>query len=304
MAFFRRRTPGLSRTGGKSIPDGLWMKCAGCGQTLYKNEVEEKHQVCPSCGHHYRVSARQRITIHFDPESFEETHTTLSAADPLGFSVGSESYAQRVERARAQSGMNEALLTGFARLQGFRVAVGAMDSSFIMASMGAALGEKFCRLAQDAIRERLPLVVFAASGGARMQEGILALMQMAKTAGAVRALNEAGIPYIVVLTDPTSGGVYASFASLGDVILAEPKAYIGFAGARLIEGALKVKLPDGFQTAEYQYENGHIDRIVPRGELREVLGKLVRYLHPAPDVCPLELPATEEKPEEAGAATV
>lgn len=301
MAFFRRRTPGLSRTGEKSIPDGLWMKCVSCGQTLYKSEVEEKLQVCPSCGHHYRVSARRRIEMHFDAASFEETHTTLSAADPLSFSVGDESYAQRVQRARTQSDLNEALLTGFARINGFRVAVGAMDSTFIMASMGAALGEKFCRLAHDAIRERVPMIVFAASGGARMQEGILALMQMAKTSGAVRSLNEAAIPFVVVLTDPTSGGVYASFASLGDIIIAEPKAYIGFAGARLIEGALKVKLPDGFQTAEYQYENGHIDRIVPRGELREVLGKLVRYLHPAPDVCPLDLPEAAEEPAEANA---
>jgi acetyl-CoA carboxylase beta subunit len=176
-----------------------------------------------------------------------------------------------------------------ARLDGLRVAVGAMDSQFIMASMGSALGEKFSRLCDDAIRELTPVIVFAASGGARMQEGILALMQMAKTSGAVLRLNQAGIPYIVVLTDPTSGGVYASFASLGDIILAEPKAYVGFAGARLIEGALKVKLPSGFQTSEYQFENGHIDQIVKREDLRDVMSKLVRFLHPAPDTCPLVL---------------
>lgn len=287
MAFFRRRTGPFSRTGEKSIPDGLWMKCTGCGQTLYKSEVEQRGQVCPQCGHHYRVGARQRVAIHFDPDSFQETHLGLTAADPLSFSVGEESYAQRVTRAREQAGLDEALLTGFARLDGLRVAVGVMDSRFIMASMGSALGEKFCRLVEDAIRERLPLIVFAASGGARMQEGILALMQMAKTAGAVKQLNDTGTPYIVVLTDPTSGGVYASFASLGDIILAEPKAYVGFAGARLIEGALKVKLPEGFQSSEYQYENGHVDQIVKREELSAVLSKLVRYLHPAPDSCPL-----------------
>lgn len=287
MAFFRRRTASFTRTGDKSIPDGLWMKCAGCGQTLYKSEVEQRGQVCPQCGHHYRVGARHRIEIHFDKDSFQETHIGLTAADPLTFSVGSESYAQRVERAREQAGLNEALLTGFARLDGLRVAVGVMDSRFIMASMGAALGEKFCRLADDAIRERLPLIVFAASGGARMQEGILALMQMAKTAGAIRRLNDSAIPYIVVLTDPTSGGVYASFASLGDIIIAEPKAYVGFAGARLIEGALKVKLPEGFQSSEYQFENGHVDQIVKREELGATLSKLVRFLHPAPDSCPI-----------------
>jgi acetyl-CoA carboxylase carboxyl transferase beta subunit len=301
MAFFRRRTGALSRTGEKSIPDGLWMKCKSCGQTLFKNEVEEKLNVCPSCGHHYRVGARRRVEMHFDPGTFEETHAGLAAADPLQFSVGEESYAARVARARQQAGISEALLTGFARIDGMRTAVGAMDSQFIMASMGAALGEKFCRLCKDAIRERVPVIVFAASGGARMQEGILALMQMAKTSGAVRELNEAGIPYIVVLTDPTSGGVYASFASLGDIILAEPRAYIGFAGARLIEGALKVKLPDGFQTSEYQFENGHIDQIVKREELRPYLSKLVRMLHPAPDVCPLPV---KEKPQEDSEAAL
>lgn len=294
MAFFKRRTGALSRTGEKNIPDGLWMKCKSCGQTLFKNEVEEKLNVCPSCGHHYRVGARRRIEMHFDEGTFEETHAELSAADPLQFSVGDESYSQRVSRARQQAGINEALLTGYARLQGLRAVVGAMDSQFIMASMGAALGEKFCRMCRDAICERLPLVVFAASGGARMQEGILALMQMAKTSGAVRELNDAGIPYIVVLTDPTSGGVYASFASLGDITLAEPKAYIGFAGARLIEGALKVKLPDGFQTSEYQFENGHIDEIVKREELRPYLARLLKMLHPNPDVCPLPMKPTAE----------
>ena len=291
MAFFRRLTGPSLRTGDKSIPDGLWMKCTSCSETLYKSEVEQRGQVCPKCGHHYRLAARGRIDFHFDPGTFQETHATLKAADPLSFSVGEESYAQRVERAQKQSGLSEALLTGFARLDGLRVAVGAMDSQFIMASMGSALGEKFSRLCDDAIRELTPVIVFAASGGARMQEGILALMQMAKTSGAVLRLNQAGIPYIVVLTDPTSGGVYASFASLGDIILAEPKAYVGFAGARLIEGALKVKLPTGFQTSEYQFENGHIDQIVARDDLRDVISKLVRFLHPAPDSCPLVLAA-------------
>ena len=221
-----------------------------------------------------------RIALTVDPGSFEERHTGLATVDALSFSVGDETYAQRVARAREQSGLDEAMLAGFASIEGTRTGIAVMDSNFIMASMGSVLGEKFCRLVNDAVETHAPLVAFAASGGARMQEGILALMQMAKTADAVRRMNEAGLPYISVLTDPTSGGVLASFASLGDVVLAEPGAYIGFAGARLIEGALKVKLPEGFQRAEYQFENGFLDQIVPRAELRDTLARLLRYLSP------------------------
>ncbi|MBI1318475.1 MAG: acetyl-CoA carboxylase carboxyl transferase subunit beta [Candidatus Hydrogenedens sp.] len=256
------------------------MKCVSCGTTVYRSEVEERLHVCPTCGHHYRVGAHDRIGLHFDRGSFEETHGGITAADPLEFAAGEHTYASRVDRARQETGLNEALVTGFARIEGNRVALGVMDSRFVMASMGGAVGEKFCRLCADAIQANTPLLLFAASGGARMQEGILALMQMAKTADAVSELNEAGIPYIVVLTDPTSGGVFASFATLGDVLLAEPKAYIGFAGARLIQGALHVKLPQGFQTSEYQYQNGQLDRIVPRSEMRATLAQLVRLLHP------------------------
>jgi len=303
MAFFKRnRFTFASRR--NPIPDGLWMKCDGCGQTLYRNEVDENLKVCPSCGHHYRIDALTRIAQLVDPDSFEETHRELRSADPLSFSVGEESYASRLERAREQSGINEALVTGFAAIEGTRTALGVMDSGFIMASMGSALGEKFCRSVKDAIAADLPLVVVAASGGARMQEGILALMQMAKTASAVREMNEAGLPYIVVLSDPTSGGVFASFASLGDITIAEPKAYIGFAGARLIEGALRVKLPDGFQRAEYQFENGFVDAIVPRNELRPYLGKLLRYLaKPHAILPPTESESGEAASEEAAANT-
>lgn len=303
MAFFKRNrfTFGAKR---KPIPDGVWMKCDGCGQTLYRNEVEENSRVCPSCGHHYRMNALQRIYHIADQGSFREIHREVLSTDPLSFSVGEESYAQRLERARSQSGINEAIVTGFAAIEGVRCVLGVMDSGFIMASMGSALGEKFCRAARDAIHEQLPLVVYAASGGARMQEGILALMQMAKTTSAVRELNEAGIPYIVVLTDPTSGGVFASFASLGDIVLAEPKAYIGFAGARLIEGALKVKLPDGFQRAEYQFDNGFVDEIVSRAEQRSYLGRLLRYLAAPHAILPVQEPveqdiAGDEAPEDA-----
>lgn len=282
MAFFKRNNrPGAAARKKASIPDGLWLKCAGCRKTVYRGDLVDNHRVCPNCGYHYRLGARERIEMLSDAGAFQETHPDLHTVDALEFAVGEESYAERVARARAQSGLSEALVTGFTAIEGTAAAIGAMDSSFIMASMGSVVGEKFCRLAEDAIAARTPVVVVAASGGARMQEGILALMQMAKTAGAVRELNEAGIPYLTVLTDPTSGGVFASFASLGDIVLAEPGAYIGFAGARLIEGALRVKLPDGFQRAEYQFENGFVDRIVPRAELRPLLGRLLRYLAPA-----------------------
>jgi len=280
MPLFKRKKfdPVIGRR--NTIPDGLWMKCKACHQTVYRNDVEENLQVCPACKHHYRVSARDRIGQVLDSDSFEETHTDIETVDPLDFTVGEESYVGRIERAKEQSGLNEALLTGFGAIEATRVALGVMDSSFIMASMGGALGEKLCRLVRDAIRGRLPLVIFAASGGARMQEGTLALMQMAKTADAVRQINEARLPYISVLTDPTSGGVLASFATLGDLVIAEPGAYVGFAGARLIQGALNVKLPEGFQRAEYQFENGFLDDIVPRKELRSYLGRVLRYLRP------------------------
>ena len=284
MAFFKRTPFGRkNRQQTTGVPDGLWIKCDGCKQTVYKSDIKENMQICPNCGHHYRIGARERIELVADPGSFEETHTGITAGDPLQFAVGKETYTERIARARELSGLNEALVTGMARVEGVRCAIGGMDSSFVMASMGSAVGEKFCRLVKDAIANEVPLIVFAASGGARMQEGILALMQMAKTADAVRQINEAGLPYIVVQTDPTSGGVFASFASLGDITIAEPKAYIGFAGARLIEGAFKIKLPDGFQRAEYQMDNGFVDHIVPRTEMRAHLAKLLRYLAPHAD---------------------
>jgi acetyl-CoA carboxylase carboxyl transferase subunit beta len=286
MAFFKRKKFAAEGRRRAAIPDGLWMKCEGCRQTVYRTDVEENHYVCPNCGFHYRISARRRIEMLVDAGSFDETHAGIEAVDALHFAVGEETYADRIQRAKRESGLNEAMLTGFASIEGTRAALGAMESSFIMASMGSALGEKFCRLVNDAIREETPLVVFCASGGARMQEGILALMQMAKTADAVRQINESGLPYITILTDPTSGGVFASFASLGDIVLAEPGAYIGFAGARLIEGALRVKLPEGFQRAEYQFDNGFIDQIVSRAEVRPLLGRLLRYLTPQPSIQP------------------
>ncbi len=281
MGFLKRKKPDPDEPRKNGIPDGLWVKCANCQQTVYKSEVEESLNVCPECGYHLRIGARRRIEITVDPDSFVETHNNLETMDPLGFTAAGESYGERISRAKEQSGLSEALVTGLAAIHGVRTAIGVMDPTFIMASMGSVVGERFCRMAGDAVRERLPVVMFAASGGARMHEGILALMQMAKTADAVRQVKDAGLPYISILTDPTSGGVLASFASLGDLVLAEPGAYIGFAGARLIEGALKIKLPEGFQRAEFQFENGFIDQIVKREDMRDYLGRVLRMLAPA-----------------------
>ena len=280
MTFFKR-SKFAGFIGEKNrVPDGVWMKCTSCKQPVYRSEVEENFNTCPACGFHFRMGARKRLEHLLDPESFAETHTEIKSADPLKFAVGKETYPQRLERAQTDTGLDEAMITGFGAVEERRAVFGAMDPGFIMASMGSAVGERFCRAAVDAIRERLCFVCFAASGGARMQEGTLALMQMAKTADAVREMNEAGVPFISVLTDPTTGGVYASFASLGDVMLAEPGANIGFAGKRLIESALKVKLPEGFQTAEFQSQNGFVDRIVKRNEMRPFLGKLLAYMTP------------------------
>ncbi len=291
MGFLKRKKVDDNEPRKTNIPDGLWMKCAGCQETIFRSELEDNAHVCPACGCHHRIGARRRIELTADPDTFQEINAGMETVDLLGFTAAGEPYGVRIARAKEQSGLNEALVTGFARIHGVRTALGVMDGSFIMASMGSVVGEKFCRLVRAAIQERTPVVVFAASGGARMHEGILALMQMAKTADAVRQIHEAGLPYITILTDPTSGGVLASFASLGDIVIAEPGAYIGFAGARLIEGALKIKLPEGFQRAEFQFENGFIDKIVKRTELPEFLGRLLRML--APDSAKLPLPETE-----------
>ncbi len=280
MTFFKRsKFAGFIGEKNK-VPDGVWMKCSNCKQAVYRNEVADNLQVCPACDFHFRIGARERLEKLLDDGSFEESHASIEPADPLNFTVGKETYGERLDRAQEDSGLNEALVTGLGTIEGHKGLFGAMDSRFIMASMGSAFGERFYRTAMDAIDRRACFVCFAASGGARMQEGTLALMQMAKTVEAIRQMNDASVPFISVLTDATTGGVYASFASLGDIILAEPQANIGFAGKRLIESALKVKLPEGFQSAEYQFENGFVDRIVKRSEMRPFLGKLIAYMAP------------------------
>ncbi len=258
------------------VPAGLWGRCDSCGHMLYEKEVAEALYVCPECGHHRRIDARTRIAQLVDPDSFEEFDADLRSTDPLKFKDRIP-YKDRLKRERDKTGEPDAIVVGRAFIRGRAVILGVMNPTFIMASMGAVVGEKVTRAIERAIEENLPLVLVTASGGARMQEGMVSLMQMAKTAAAVARLDEAGGLYIIVATDPTTAGVAASFASLGDVIVAEPKAMIGFAGPRVIANTINAELPEGFQTAEFMLEHGFVDRIVPRRELRREIARIIDY---------------------------
>jgi acetyl-CoA carboxylase carboxyl transferase subunit beta len=264
----------------REVPDGLWMRCTGCEKMLYRKAVSENLDVCPECGEHFRMTGRQRVEQLADPGSFEELFADLAPDDPLDFQWAGKAYADRITKEQGKTGLNEALLTGAAYIKGRRLALAVMAGDFLMGSMGSVLGEKLARLIEYATAENLPLVVVCISGGARMHEGALSLMQMGKTSAALARYDEAGGLYISVLTDPTTGGTTASFAMLGDVILAEPKALIGFAGPRVIANTIKAELPEGFQRAEFLRDKGFVDRIVPRGELRSEIARLVDYLKP------------------------
>ncbi len=247
-------------------------KCPRCGASVTKKKMAEFGKVCPNCQYHARLTAAERISITADAGSFEEFDKNLCSADPLEF----PGYAQKVKDLQQQTGMNDAVVTGMCTIKGSRTVLIVMDSNFMMASMGSAAGEKITRAFEYAAENKLPVIAFTASGGARMQEGIISLMQMAKTSAAVQRHNEAGQLYITVMTDPTTGGVTASFASLGDIIIAEPKVLIGFAGRRVIEGTIKQHLPDDFQLAEFQMEHGYVDMIVNRKKMRSVLSHLLK----------------------------
>ena len=255
---------------------GKWVKCDNCKEILYKEELHKNLSVCPNCGKHFRLSARRRIKQIADEGTFEEIGKEILTEDPLHF----EGYMKKVETLREKTKIEEAVKCGICEIEGQKVVLGVMDGNFLMGSMGRAVGERITLAIETAIKEELPLIMFCVSGGARMQEGIVSLMQMAKTSSAIAKLNEKGLLYISVLTDPTTGGVTASFASLGDIILAEPKALIGFAGPRVIEQTIKQKLPKGFQSSEFLLEHGFIDKIVERKDMKETLAKLVR-LHTA-----------------------
>lgn len=254
------------------IPKGLLFKCPRCRSVTLSEEFNKKGKVCPNCNYHSRLSARERLEITVDKGSFREFDRTMISKNPIDF----PDYEQKQIALREKTGLKDAVLTGRAKIYGKDTVIIVMDSNFMMASMGSVVGEKITRAFEYATRKKLPVIAFTASGGARMQEGIVSLMQMAKTSGAVARHNEAGQLYIAVMTDPTTGGVTASFASLGDIIIAEPKVLIGFAGRRVIEGTIKQKLPDDFQSAEFMLENGFVDMIVDRTRMRRVLSHILR----------------------------
>ncbi|MGZ3586311.1 MAG: acetyl-CoA carboxylase, carboxyltransferase subunit beta [Candidatus Limnocylindrales bacterium] len=269
------------RTRSQSFPPDLWTRCPSCEEMVYNKQLDKNLRVCPNCGHHFRLRADARLAHLLDPGTFEERDATLESIDPLEF-VDQRPYPERLAAAKATTGVRDAAVWGTGLIGGQQVAVVVMDFAFMGGSMGSVVGEKVTRAAEFALAERLPLVVISASGGARMQEGTLALMQLAKTCAALGRLAEAGVPYLSVMTDPTTGGVFASFAALGDVNLAEPNALIGFAGARVAAGTIAESLPPGFQRAEYLFGHGFVDQVVPRQELRDRLVQLLGYLRPAP----------------------
>ena len=255
--------------------DGLWGKCPECGQVVYRKDLIENANVCSNCGHHNRIDSKERIGLIADSNTFIPIDKELSPIDPLGFK-DRRSYAERLRESQASTGMKDGVITGLCRVEDIPIALGVMDFRFMGGSMGSVVGEKITRLIEKATLENLPLLIVCASGGARMQEGMLSLMQMAKISGALERHREAELLYMPLLTHPTTGGVTASFAMLGDLILAEPKALIGFAGRRVIEQTLREKLPDNFQTAEYLQEHGFVDTIVPRPQFRNTLSKILK----------------------------
>ena len=267
--------PKVASSGRREIPPGLWIKCPRCAALIYRRELERAYRVCPKCGYHHRLSAAERLSLVLDAGSFREFDGHLAPDDPLQF-VDETPYLRRVDEAQRRTAMPEAVLTGTGAIEGAGVVAAAMDFGFLGGSMGSVVGEKVARAAERAADTRTPLVAFAASGGARMQEGTLSLMQMAKTSVALARLADAGVAFLSILCDPTTGGVAASFAFQGDVVLAEPGALIGFAGRRVIEQTIRQKLPEGFQTSEFVFEHGLIDAIVPRAELRPTVGRLLR----------------------------
>jgi acetyl-CoA carboxylase carboxyl transferase subunit beta len=257
----------------------LWTSCPSCNELIYNKQLEKNLRVCPRCGHHFRLRVDARLGHLLDADSFEEQDAGLESLDPLGF-VDLKPYPDKVREQRAKTGVRDAAVWGFGRLSGQPIVISAMDFAFMGGSMGSVVGEKVTRAAEAALERRLPLVAISTSGGARMQEGTLALMQLVKTCAAIERLAIQGVPYVSVMSDPTTGGVFASFAALGDVNLAEPNALIGFAGARVAAGTTGDELPEGFQSAEFLFRHGFLDEVVPRGDLRARLTLLLRFLQP------------------------
>jgi acetyl-CoA carboxylase carboxyl transferase subunit beta len=274
----RLRIPFVRR---KEFPSHLWTKCPTCGEMLFNKQLERNLRVCAKCGYHFRIGARERVEHLLDRRSFEERDAELVGGDPLGF-VDSKPYPERLAQAQAKTKLRDAVIWGVGELDDRAVVIAAFDFDFMGGSMGSVVGEKLTRAAEHALAERLPLIIVSASGGARMQEGTLSLMQMAKINGVLARLADAGIPYVSILTDPTTGGVAASFAAVGDVILAEPNALIGFSGQRVTSETIGEQMPKGFQRAEFLLEHGFVDQVVPRGELRARLAAFLSMLRPPP----------------------
>lgn len=271
MAWFKY---GKEKT---AVNDTIWHKCTKCNKPVFKEDWVSSAKVCPKCGFHDKVTAWERISITLDTNSFEELDSTLSPADPLEFSDAKGPYKEKVKATIAKTGLNESVVTGIGTINTIPVAIAVMDFRFLGGSLASATGEKIARAAAHALEHRKPLIIFSASGGARMHEGILSLMQMAKTCGAIAKLNEKNIPYISILTNPTTGGVSASFAMVGDINIAEPQALIAFAGRRVIEQTIKQKLPSDFQTSEYLLEHGFVDKIVHRKDMKDTLGRILSF---------------------------
>jgi acetyl-CoA carboxylase carboxyl transferase subunit beta len=283
MAWFRRAADARDAGPRKVvIAEGLWIKCDSCKEIVYRAEIERAGRICPKCRYAFRISARERIAALVDTSSFEEREAAVATVDPLNFK-DSKRYRDRVRAAREKTGLAEAVVCGIARIGGMPTALCVFEFAFLGGSMGSVVGEKLTRTIELAIDKSVPLIIVSASGGARMQEGILSLMQMAKTAAALERLGRARLPFLSLLTDPTTGGVTASFAMLGDVILAEPRALIGFAGPRVIAETIRQPLPEGFQRSEFLLEHGQIDMIVDRRDLKETLRRLLSFFaEPAP----------------------
>jgi acetyl-CoA carboxylase carboxyl transferase subunit beta len=280
MAWFKKpRKPIASSTAEKPsrVPEGLWIKCPGCAQLIYKKDLEDSLNVCPKCGHHFRITATERLQSLFDDGRYSEHFPNLTSTDPLQF-TDTKPYRQRLQHSIADTGLKDAVIVATGRLDGLGVVVAAMEYSFIGGSMGVVVGEKIARAVEMALERRQPVIVISCSGGARMMEGALSLMQMAKVSAALARLDRARLPFVSILTDPTTGGVTASFAMLGDLNIAEPKALIGFAGPRVIEQTIRQKLPDGFQRSEFLVEHGMLDLVVDRRDLKTTLGRALRFM--------------------------
>jgi acetyl-CoA carboxylase carboxyl transferase subunit beta len=293
MAWFKKaRKPIASSTADKPsrVPEGLWVKCPGCAQLIYNKDLETNVNVCPKCAHHFRISAAERLRALFDDGRYDEHFPDLTSNDPLQF-ADTKPYKDRLQKTIAGTGMKDAVIVATGTLEGLPVVVSAMEYSFIGGSMGVVVGEKITRGIEMAVDRRQPAIIISCSGGARMMEGALSLMQMGKVSAALARLDRARLPFISVLTDPTTGGVTASFAMLGDVNIAEPKALIGFAGPRVIEQTIRQKLPDGFQRSEFLVEHGMLDLVVDRREMKATIARMLRFMRAeaAPAVVPVRV---------------